>query len=79
MTNAERPTPLSSHDHGNCELCECIDHQLCAARARIEKLEKALHLAQNAMRAPFDDWKGILERKALDAARDALADPRQQT
>jgi hypothetical protein len=33
----------------------------------------ALRLAQEAMRAPLDDWKGEIERKALDAARAAIA------
>lgn len=32
----------------------------------------ALKLAVQAMRAPLDDWKGELERKALDAARAVL-------
>lgn len=32
----------------------------------------ALTLAVQAMRAPLDDWKGELERKALDAARAVL-------
>ena len=36
------------------------------------RLRDALLLAQHAMRAPLDDWKGVLERKALDAAREAL-------
>jgi len=36
-------------------------------------LEDALRLAVDAMRAPLDDWKGVVERKALDAARAALA------
>lgn len=34
----------------------------------------ALTLAVQAMRAPLDDWKGELERKALDAARAVLGD-----
>lgn len=38
---------------------------------------EALELAVQAMRAPLDDWKGELERKALDAARKALAQPEQ--
>lgn len=36
-------------------------------------LYEALLLAVDAMRAPLDDWKGVVERKALDAARAALA------
>jgi hypothetical protein len=43
------------------------------ALARVKELEGALRLAQYAMRAPLDDWKGEVERKALDAARSALA------
>ncbi len=42
-----------------------------AAQQRISELEAALRLAQYAMRAPLDDWKGEVERKALDAARAA--------
>lgn len=33
---------------------------------------EALRLAVNAMRAPLDEWKGEVERKALDAAHAAL-------
>jgi hypothetical protein len=44
-----------------------------AAQGEVEELRHALRLAQDAMRAPLDDWKGELERKALDAARRALA------
>jgi hypothetical protein len=36
------------------------------------ELRQALELAVVAMRAPLDDWKGELERKALDAARAVL-------
>ena len=38
-----------------------------------DELAAALRLAQYAMRAPLDAWKGEVERKALDAARAALA------
>jgi len=44
-----------------------------AAQGEVEELRHALRLAQDAMRAPIDDWKGELERKALDACRRALA------
>ena len=54
------------HDHGNCERCNWIDDVNAV-------LLKALYVAQEAMRAPLDDWKGVLERKALDAARAAIA------
>jgi hypothetical protein len=37
-------------------------------REDIEHLRAALILSVQAMRAPLDDWKGELERKALDAA-----------
>jgi hypothetical protein len=36
------------------------------------ELRRVLELAVHAMRAPLDDWKGELERKALDAARAVL-------
>lgn len=36
-------------------------------------LREALEGAMLAMRAPFDDWKGVLERNALDKGRAALA------
>ena len=37
-----------------------------------QALVAAIRLAQNAMRAPLDDWKGVLEAKALGACREAL-------
>lgn len=50
------------------------DHaELTRLRAECDALRAALLLAREAMRAPFDDWKGELERKALDAANIALA------
>lgn len=45
---------------------------IASERARADALEAALLLAVHAMRAPLDDWKGELERKALDAARSLL-------
>ena len=42
------------------------------ASSDAQALRKALELSVQAMRAPFDGWKGELERKALDAARAAL-------
>jgi len=51
-----------------CRQCESE-----AAQGEVEELRHALRLAQDAMRAPIDDWKGELERKALDACRRALA------
>ena len=41
-------------------------------REDIERLRAALILSVQAMRAPLDDWKGEVERKALDAAALAL-------
>ena len=38
-------------------------------RAERDALRKALLLAVDAMRAPLDDWKGVVERRALDVAR----------
>jgi predicted nuclease with TOPRIM domain len=37
-------------------------------RDRIKHLEHALRKSVHAMRAPLDDWKGHVEREALDAA-----------
>ena len=36
-------------------------------RAQLVEAERCLILARHAMRAPLDDWKGELERPALDA------------
>ena len=44
-----------------------------ALRAKLAESTVALHLAYDAMRAPIDDWKGVLERKAMDAYHAALA------
>lgn len=44
-----------------------------ALRARAEAVLNALNLAYDAMRAPIDDWKGVLERKAMDAYHAAIA------
>lgn len=41
--------------------------------APLFRLPESPWLSIHAMRAPFDDWKGELERKALDAANAALA------
>ena len=70
------------------ELCDCNTCKSAAALREYASLldqigrgtdmsteRKALELAVQAMRAPLDDWKGELERKALDAARAALAQP----
>lgn len=40
---------------------------LKAERERAGKMEHALVISQRAMRAPMDEWKGELERPALDA------------
>jgi hypothetical protein len=42
-------------------------------RAPATGVVEALRLAQHALRAPQDDWKGELERTALDAINAALA------
>jgi len=39
---------------------------------QVRPLVAALELAMLAMRAPLDGWKGEVERRALDAAREAL-------
>lgn len=46
---------------------------LARDRARVAELEAALGKAVNAMRAPIDDWKGEVERAALDDARAVLS------
>lgn len=43
------------------------------AADEIDRLRTALNIAVLAMRAPIDDWKGEVERKALDVARDVLS------
>jgi hypothetical protein len=35
-------------------------------------LREALRISVEAMRAPIDDWKGVVERHALDVAKSAL-------
>lgn len=32
------PTPISAHDHGNCELCDQIERDLAAAQEAIRYL-----------------------------------------
>lgn len=51
---------------------EDLAAQRDALAHRVEQLEAALKQAVLAMRAPLDDWKGEVERAALDAARAAL-------
>jgi hypothetical protein len=41
--------------------------QLSSLYAYCYAMEKALKLSYDAMRAPLDEWKGVVERKALDA------------
>lgn len=48
-------------------------HENDALRAKLAESTVALHLAYDAMRAPIDDWKGVLERKAMDAYHAAIA------
>lgn len=45
-------------------------------RAEVDALRKALELAYNAMCAPIDDWKGVLEAKALQAYHASIAQER---
>jgi hypothetical protein len=53
------------------------DRDTCRYNARLiaaaPEMYAALKLAIEAMRAPLDDWKGVVERKALDASNAALA------
>lgn len=44
-----------------------------ALEARLRLAVKALDVCYDALRAPIDDWKGVLERKAMDARHEALA------
>lgn len=39
-----------------------------------DRLREAALVAQWALRAPADEWKGECERKALDALHEALAE-----
>lgn len=52
-----------------------IAAELAHRDIEIDALRAALRLAQDAMRAPLDDWKGNVERRALDAASAALKNP----
>jgi hypothetical protein len=52
--------------HGECAV---MIHHLEAENAA---LREALRLSVEAMRAPIDEWKGVVERRALDAAKSAL-------
>jgi hypothetical protein len=56
----------------NCPACNPSTEKKAALVRRIQDLERALHLAIVAMRAPLDGWKGDFERKAIDAANAAL-------
>ena len=38
----------------------------------LDETVKAMYVARWAMRQPLDDWKGVCERTAFDAIRDAL-------
>jgi hypothetical protein len=37
---AQTETPMSSHDHGNCELCDQIERENAALRERLERAKK---------------------------------------
>ena len=52
--------------------------EITRLRAEAEALRKALNVSIIAMRAPLDDWKGELERKALDACAAIAATKEQQ-
>jgi len=56
------------------DLGEQIASHSTAKDRRIGELEKALRKAQDAMRAPLDDWKGHVERAALDLAASVLGE-----
>ena len=48
---------LSSHDHGNCELCDLLEKELAALKAKLKAME---HL--------IEEWKDIEEDWKNDAA-----------
>ena len=61
------PVAFSTVDH-----VEDAGDTIVELLSEVQQLRDALALAVHAMRAPLDDWKGELERKALDAAALAL-------
>lgn len=61
------PVAFSTVDH-----VEDAGDTMVELLAEVATMRDALTLAVQAMRAPLDDWKGELERKALDAARAVL-------
>ena len=66
-------TNLFDADQAKAMFEHCLAPQAAPAEPQdVPALRKALELSVQAMRAPFDGWKGELERKALDAARAAL-------
>jgi len=71
LTHSLRRNEMLSEqpDGDRCGECAAEIHRLEAVNKR---LLEALHLSVHAMRAPIDDWKGVVERSALDAANTAL-------
>ena len=71
-------TAWANRHDGECEWTYRKQHCHSYRRwleGRLGEMEKALPIVYDALRAPLDDWKGVLERKALDALR-ALLPPK---
>lgn len=51
---------------------DSLREKLAASEKTMERYRFALSLSRDAMRAPIDDWKGVVERKALDACSAAI-------
>jgi len=65
-----------THGHGNKTSWGCPE---CVREMRdeIKRLRAALILSVQAMRAPLDDWKGCVERRALDDAALVLSESKR--
>jgi len=58
-----------------CTRAGCVNARL---QADVLLLRDALGSSVHAMRAPLDDWKGEVERMALDFANDVLERTREK-
>jgi len=65
-------TFLTSHDHGNCELCDEQDALIERLRGALEIVVPALHHAERA--APFNELPGDYRVDALEIGEKALTD-----
>ena len=59
-----------------CTRAGCVNVRL---QADVLMLREALGSSVHAMRAPLDDWKGEVERMALDFANDVLEKTGEKT